>query len=294
MNMRQVDPGTQEGCETAAGGGYVRFIIIGDARTGSSMLVQALNSSPNIVCFREVFNGRLDFVDFSVDGYDNFSSRDIASRKEDPVRFLSERVFRRQPEQVRAVGFKFLYAHHWDFPGLLDELVADERIKVVHLRRRNALRMLVSLKLAQETGVWVEPERKVTQANLLKALRHPLKAAGRARRNLRHPEQPRNQARRRVTVSPNELFEYSVKSHLTAKKFDELFAKHEALPVFYEDLLAVGGTAFAEVQSFLGVEPAPVEITLRRQNPEPLAQLVENYDELYELMKDSPAAAFLE
>ncbi len=292
--MRQVDPGTQEGRETAAGGGYVRFIIIGDARTGSSMLVQALNSSPGIVCFREVFNGRLDFVDFSVDGYDNFSSRAIALRKEDPVRFLHERVFGRHPRDVRAVGFKFLYAHHWYFPRLLDELVADERIKVVHLRRRNALRMLVSLKLAQETGVWVEPETKITKAGLMDALRRPLKAAARARRNLRRPEQLKNQPRRRVMVSPDDLFEYSVKSHLTGKKFDELFARHEALPVFYEDLLAVGGTAFADVQSFLGVEPAPVEITLRRQNPEPIAELVENYDELAELFKDTPAAAFLD
>lgn len=273
---------------------YVRFIILSGPRTGSHMLAQALNSSPHIRCFREVFNGRLDFVDFSVDGYDNFNSRDIVSRKGDPVRFLRERVFCRHPAETRAVGFKFLYEHHWDFPGLLDELVEDRDLMVLHLRRRNSVRMLVSLKIAEETGIWVKAESKVTKANLLKALRHPLKAVGRMRWNLQRPEQPKDRRQARVTITLDELFKFSVGTHLTGKQFDKLFREHQVLPVFYEDLVDNREPAFAQVQSFLGVEPESLAVTLRRQNPEPLSELLGNYDELYAELKDSPVAWFME
>ena len=36
--------------------GYVRFIILSAARTGSNVLASYLNSSEQIVCFRELFN----------------------------------------------------------------------------------------------------------------------------------------------------------------------------------------------------------------------------------------------
>jgi hypothetical protein len=273
---------------------YVRFIIVSGARTGSHMLAQALNSSPHITCFREVFNGRLDFVQFGVEGYDDFRSADIALRKNDPIRFLHERVFCRHPEEIRAVGFKFHYGHHWDFPGLLDALVEDRDIKVLHLRRRNALRTLVSLKFAEKTGIWLEAETKATRANLLKALRHPFKAAGRVRRSLQRPDQPKARPRPRVAVSPEELLEFTVQMNMRAKSFDELFQQHPSMTVFYEDLVDQPETAYGRAQTFLGVEPASLTVTLRRQNPEPLRELIENYDELYAALKDTPVASLLD
>jgi hypothetical protein len=129
---------------------------------------------------------------------------------------------------------------------------------------------------------------------VLKALRHPLKAVGRVRRNLQRPERPKDRPRARVTISPDELFKFSVETHLTAKQFDKLFGEHQVLPVFYEDLVDNREPAFAQVQSFLGVDPAPLAVSLRRQNPEPLSELLENYDELYAVLKDSPVAWFME
>ena len=58
--------------------GYTRFIILSDARTGSHMLAQALSSSRNIVCFREVFNYLFDFVQFDIEGYDDRNGDDRA------------------------------------------------------------------------------------------------------------------------------------------------------------------------------------------------------------------------
>ncbi|MGB2694181.1 MAG: hypothetical protein WBD55_03220, partial [Dehalococcoidia bacterium] len=102
-----------------------RFVIRAAARTGSTMLVRALNSHPNVRCFGELFNDEVDFVPFEVDGYDNFSARDRQLRDGDPVSFLSERIFCAQPPEISAVGFKLLYAQNWSFPGLIEHLAED-------------------------------------------------------------------------------------------------------------------------------------------------------------------------
>ncbi len=72
--------------------------------------------------------------------------------------------------------------------------------------------------------------------------------------------------------------------------FDELFRDHPTLEVFYEDVLEQRDEVFNQVQSFLGVPPKRLTVTLRRQNPEPLRELLENYDELYKAFCNTPHA----
>ena len=42
------------------------------------------------------------------------------------------------------------------------------------------------------------------------------------------------------------------------------------------------------------MEAAPLTVSLRKQNPEPLRELVENFDELYDAFKHAPEAAYFE
>lgn len=274
---------------------YRRFMILSGPRTGSHMLAQALNSAPHIVCFREVFNGRLDFIQYQVDGYDDFSERDIALRKDDPVRFLHERIFCDHPEGVRAVGFKFHYGHQWDFPGILEALTGDAGLHVIRLERRNLLRMLVSLKLAESTGVWLQDSTsKLTPANALRAVRHPIKAARRVGRLFASKQPAGDGAPRRVTIPVDECYQFMVSTGLRYGNFDKLFERHPTLQVYYEDMAGDRDAVFRDAQSFLGVEPAPLEVTLRQQNPEPLRDLIENYDELFEAFKDTPQAPYFD
>lgn len=293
--MSETQAATLQRANKKGSSDYVRFITLSGPRTGSNMLAQALNSSPKITCFREVFNRVGGFIQFDVEGYDNFSARAMSLRSRDPIRFLEEHIFCRHPEEVCAVGFKFHYRQFWGHSGLRERLLEDREIRVLHLRRRNLLRTLVSLKLARATGVFLDDtRRKVTPANLLKAARHPWKAAARLRRRLRPPTALRKGSRPRVTVSAEELFDFAVRTVMVAEKHDELFGEHPKLPVSYEDLVAHRQEVLSEVQSFLGVEPGPLTVTLRRQNPEPLRELIENYDELYEAFKDTSAAAFFD
>ena len=179
--------------------GYVRFVIVSGARTGSHMLAAALNSSPNILCFREVLNDTLDFIQYGVEGYDDFSEEDMALRSDDPLRFLDERIFCQHPKEIRAVGFKFHYGHVYCFPGIVERMAADTDLRVLHLRRRNMLQALVSLKFAEKTGIWLQEEQpESTQEGVLtaartsamEALRLPLRASRKASRMLRPPTPP--------------------------------------------------------------------------------------------------------
>lgn len=265
---------------------YVRFIVLGETRTGSDMLVQALNSHSGIICYGEIFNTGLDLVNLQVCG---FAPEDQALRDQDPELFLRQRIFSRRAEDTRVVGFKIFYTHFSKFEGLEGRLVDDAELHVLHLQRRNALGMLVSLKIATETGIWIAGGKSQkagpTLTDALKAPRHPVKAAAWLRRRLGRLIAPWHSARVRVTVSEEELTNYMSRMEVTTAHFDDLFSNHPNLTLFYEDMVRDRERVFGQVQSFLGVEPAPLTVTLDRQNPEPLRQLIENYDELYEAFR---------
>lgn len=81
---------------------------------------------------------------------------------------------------------------------------------------------------------------------------------------------------------------------MTTAHFDHVFRDQPRLGVWYEDMVDRQEDVFGEVQSFLGLEPRRLSVSLRRQNPEPLRDLIENYDELYEALKDTPVASWME
>lgn len=284
----------------AGSGDYIRFIILSAPRTGSHMLAAALNSSREVVCFREAFNDALDFIQYGVEGYDDFGAEDKALRAEEPLRFLDERIFCRHPDKIKAVGFKYHYGHVFGYRGVVERLAEDTELRVLHLRRRNKLRTLASLSIAEQTGIWMreaqpEPVRVSATAAAWAAALSGLRLSGRAaRRTLRllglmaPPELPEEGPRIQATISLEELVHFNIEAHLTADHFDELFQDHPKMELYYEDILDGRERAYTQVQAFLGVEPRPLFDTTRQQNPEPLRELVANYDELYEAVKSGP------
>jgi hypothetical protein len=275
---------------------YTRFIVLSGPRTGSHMIAQALNSHSQIICFREVFNLRLDFIQFGVEGYDDFDASDISLRKEDSLRFLDERVYCEHPADVQAVGFKFHYSHHWDAPAILERITNDRELRIIHLRRRNALRALVSRKLAETTGVWLqEGQRPITPRTLATALRHPAKAWRRIPRVFRRQRLERSPApRKQVTISPDEFYEHLIKTNVVNANYQERFTGHAMLDVFYEDLANDIDRALAGALDFLGVRPERLTVTMRRQNPEPLRELISNYDELLAAYRGTEYASYFD
>ena len=71
-------------------------------------------------------------------------------------------------------------------------------------------------------------------------------------------------------------------------KFDSLFSNKDSLEVFYEDFLEDFESQLNRVQNVLGVEPQPLKPSTVRQSVEPLANIVENFDEVSTAMEDTP------
>ncbi len=278
---------------------YVRFIVLTAARTGSYMLTSSLNASPNIVCFGELFNPLVKHVDYRVDGYDMYASEERKFQDEDMEGFLHERIFCERREQIGAVGFKSPHVHFWAYQDLEEWLVRERDIYVLHLRRRNALRMLVSRRVAMQTWAWTDYQRHTPRsvlrpANALRALRHPLKAAGTAKDALWPKKQAWKESRTKLTLAVQECREFFAQEKADAVYYDERFKDHHKLTLYYEDLRDRYDPTMRDVQAFLGLEPVHLTPMTRQQNPEPLRELIANHDELFQAFAGTTAAAYFD
>ena len=160
------------------------------------------------------------------------------------------------------VGFKVFYNHLTD-----DEwkrLAARDDLKVIHLTRQNRLRTIISLEIAFKTGQW-------TKAG---------KSGG--------PKE------KRVTLDPLKIMERLEQIEAGEAATRARFCDRQMLEIIYEELVKSPHAAFAAISTFLGVGGIdPVKIRLQRQNPESLAQLIVNYDEVASTLINSRFAEYL-
>jgi hypothetical protein len=275
--------------------GYVPFIILSSGRSGSNLLVSLLRSDPEVICFGELLNVGADFIDFSAEGYDDYSTEDRTLRDTDVTAFFERRIFCEHGPGIRAVGFKPMYQHLPFFPDLAGWLAAQPDLRVVHSKRRNLLRLLVSLRIAEKTGQWIAPtaDERPEHPIWRKALELGMSTARGARRALRR-RRPRLAEAKAVTLSPEECQFGFTWLREQADDYAERFRGHPVLDVYYEDLVDATGRTLRQVQDFLHLDPWPLTTATRRQNPEPLRALIVNYDELYEAFRGTEYAQFFD
>jgi LPS sulfotransferase NodH len=217
---------------------YVPFIVLTRSRCGSNLLLSYLNSHPHVFVEAEIFwrmNGR------------------------DPIARL-RRTFGKQPRRVRARGFKIFYYHPLDHAreGLWNELEAMEALRIIHLRRENVLRTLVSRKVAQFDRVWL------AEADV--------------------PSAPKP----RVTFTVPELEAGFSQTRDWEESAARRFCNHATIRVTYENLVANPAETMESTLQFLGLGSFRLHTTLRRQNPERLSELIENYQDLRDAFENTP------
>jgi pyrimidine deaminase RibD-like protein/catechol 2,3-dioxygenase-like lactoylglutathione lyase family enzyme/LPS sulfotransferase NodH len=146
VDSGQLDP---EGFTPGAfeGDGRTRFVVISAPRTGSNYLCSLLDSHPEILCHHELFN--LDGIRYSLSKSEGFSLGSIAERDADPVGFV-HRAWR-EHSGARAVGFK-LARRHPEF--VFRDVLADQGVRKIVLRRRNRLKTFVSELVARKEQRW--------------------------------------------------------------------------------------------------------------------------------------------
>ncbi len=162
-------------------------------------------------------------------------------------------VYGRQPRRIKAKGFKIFYYHPLDADGtaLWARLGSMKDLRVIHLTRKNVLRTLVSRKIAgvQDTWTATKYDRSALET-------------------------------RRVTFSVAELEEGFRQTRQWEEAANARFQGHASLQLSYEELVQDPVGAYSRMLACLGLREHAPRTSLRRQNPENLRELVQNYDEL--------------
>jgi len=230
---------------------YRKFVIVGMARTGSTLLINLLNSHSQALVFGELFRSP-DSIGWDIPPFETYqNARLLALYQSDPLAFLRTSIFRRWPRAIAAVGFKLFYYHAREFPysATWDYLEKNTDILVLHIKRKNVLEQFLSLRLAHLTDVWSSTQ-----------------AFGKA------PEP--------VRLEAEACQEHFTQVRKLEAECDAFFAKHEVKPVSYEDLTGDRAAEMQSVLRFLGLRPEPMSTKIVRQRTEPLSRAIANYDEL--------------
>lgn len=209
---------------------YKKFVIVARSRTGSNLLLTYLNSHPWVHGEGELFvrlNGR--------------DHKDILAK-----------IFGKQPRYAKAVGFKLFYYHPVDDDAkhIWDDIEQMKDVHIIHIKRRNVLRTLVSRKVAVNSNVWATSSDKSVIDD------------------------------KTVTFTPEELEGEIAETKAWEQTADRRLKDHPMLPIYYEDLASNPNAVFRQVTDFLELPAQKPSTPLRRQNPEKLSTLIRNYDDL--------------
>lgn len=224
----------------------VRFVIVADLRTGSTLLGSTLNRHPGIRCRGEIFHPD-DFPDNGVPG---------ADRRRLTAAELLRAALEPESGRHRAIGFRaMIFLPQPPCPRWLDawaRLAELDDLRVIYLRRENRLAQYVSVRVAQRLGIY-----------------HP--APGR--------ELPTPERRPTIRVAPRAIGRWvRERERLEALRRRQL-AGRRSLEVQYSELVEDWATTIGRVERFLAVEPLPLRPAKQKQETRPLSSVVENYAE---------------
>ncbi|MDJ0531151.1 MAG: Stf0 family sulfotransferase [Xenococcaceae cyanobacterium MO_207.B15] len=260
---------------------YKKFVVVGNIRTGSTMLCSLLSSHSQILCFFELFHRHLVSVPFSVPGYQHKSKnlKIVNLRNNDPVKFLTQEIYKNHRQNIKAVGFKLLYTQgradnpwwnssaydRWwkdvgkepvwnsDKSNLWQYLKENKDIAIIHLKRNNLLKAKVSGLTAQTTGNW------------------GIGATGGIDKN-------------NTVVKCKLNFEECLQDFETIRRMedeaDEFFAEHKKLVITYEELVENTANITNKIQDVLGLKTRNLVPQTKKQANQPLSEVIENYQQL--------------
>ncbi|WP_299486054.1 Stf0 family sulfotransferase [Acaryochloris sp. IP29b_bin.137] len=229
---------------------YQKFMVLTRSRTGSNLLISLLNSHPLIHAEYEAF----------------------AKLRGETVEQRFGAVYSKQPSTIKAVGFKLFYYHPLDdkhqFEALWNRIIQDKAIRIIHLKRKNKLRMIVSRTIAEQQEIWSQKETPSPQAPLVKS--KPIMLS---------------------TVALEKEFLASTDPEI---QFANRLRGHPILDIYYEDIVENMDTATGQIFDFLGLPPCQPQTSFRKQNIEPLSKLVSNYASLKQYFAGSQWESFFE
>ena len=228
--------------------GRQRFIILTDQRSGSNHLEDLLGSHSAVKVAGELFNPNHDH-----NSRNNPLPEEIRGlRRRDPIAYLE--AFFEQPfdDSITHVGFRLFHDHARSRTerSIWTNLRRTKDLQVVHLKRRNILRNLLSLKLAMRSDDWQRMEGTPP-----------------------------------VRYEPLRIEYQEVIAHIRARERSfahgkRFFRRHRRAEIFYEDLERDEEHRLEALLRFLGLPSQPLTSSSRKQNQQPTRELIENHAEL--------------
>lgn len=174
-------------------------------------------------------------------------------------------LLRHYPDSVKAVGCKIFYNHLTEHEWLKFQSLPD--FKIIHLMRHNHVKRFLSLQIAQKNNLWIENKP---------GIKPPLE-------------------QRQICIDQHQLKAYIQLSHLWREQAHQRFKDRTVLEIYYEDLVADFDRVVTEAITFIGATQWDrAKVHLRKQNPEPMRDLILNYDELKSAFAKTPWRAYFD
>lgn len=234
-----------------------QFVILTRGRSGSNMLVSLLGMHPKIHMQNEIFHESIitcEGVQAKINaagavGYVKQSFQRMDYEIASGFKLLYPYL---EPEYAKRVGIPSL-------PGVVDYLGQEKNIQIIHLKRRNKLKTLTSVKLARLSKKYVSFE----------------------------DQDPMNDEQQ-ILLTAEECESFFLQMEAWETKYDQLFAGDRLLILFYEDLVTNIPGKSREIQNFLQVPHCPLAPTTKKQTSKPLTDTIANYAELKAHFQNSP------
>jgi len=231
------------------------FVVLTTQRSGSVLLVQALRSHSDVECYHEMFK-RSHRHERSLNSYLEQSRARRSARYLLPYQTSAaylEELFSSQP-QARAVGFKLMYNQLRRHPELW-LLFKRREILVVHLIRANVLHTEVSAIRSRETGLFHTREQGETKVL--------------------------------IDVPTQDLVKRLERRERSIRRHQRLLHGFSSLELSFESLVDDREQASDRLCDFLGVERRMLVTTWKKVAPADLADVVGNYGEVEQCLRDT-------
>ena len=249
-----------------------KFVIFTLPRTGSTLLSKSLNRHPEIFCDDEIFH--FSFRDYFSPNQFHFLKLRFLPKKINyitnyPFTYLRlkkflDRYFTNKPgENFKARGFKLMYYQTFYMPGLVSYLKKNN-IKIILLLRENILRNALSDLRARATGIYHNQDDNEEERSGLEKLHVDIKEL---------------QQKMNGIVQQN-------------KKLAEVVSNMDHINIYYEDFTYWDKT-MNNIEGFLHVSAAAISAGAKKLNPDDLEDMIANYDEVENWLKQNNYAEFI-
>ena len=245
-----------------------KFLVVCQARTGSSMLSSALQQHPEICAHGEVLNLRMDdrLEFYGLDYNSPGSIMDFlrSELRRAPDDFIHRYVFHNG--RFKIAGFKFKYEElsHPLFSAAREYVLRDRGIRIVHMTRDNIWKRFLSEYVALNvTRVFNSADKAIEVPDVT------------------------------FKLGPDVVRAALDKSVSWQTQYRHLFSQHPMLGVTYEEFSADPTAAFNRVTAFLGVSDFEfLPFTKKIKQSRPAEEMIENYADLQAAFKGTEYEAY--